>query len=107
MFVGHKSFWNNAVTTAVAVKAAGGKLSALRLVNTTAAVAYLQCFDALAADVVLGTTTPTFAVRLAANESLVFTPTVPIEFLTGLVIAGTTTATGSTGAAISVLAVYE
>jgi hypothetical protein len=108
MYVASTPFFDNAVTGAVAVKATRGMIHGLRLVNTTAAVAYLQVFDKPAADVVLGTTAPKFAVRLGANEAILW----PIEMAidvggTGISVAGTTTPTGNTTAAISVLLLVE
>ena len=108
-------FFNDAVAgTVVAIKATQGGIYYLKLVNTTAAVAYLQIFFLPAASVTPGTTVPDWTLRLAANES------VPIPELgglglnaitrgvpgTGLSAAGTTTATGLTGAAISVSAAF-
>lgn len=108
MFLGGLTYFNDAVAgTKQALKASPALLWTLKLVNTTAAAAYLQFHDKAAADVTVGTTTPKFCVRLAANESVTIPLERPIQFLTAVTIAGTTTATGSTGAAISVLAVYE
>ena len=107
-FVGGKAFFNDAVAgTKVAAKAAPGFLYTLKLVNTTAAVAYLQVFDKLAADVTVGTTTPDFCFRLAANESVTIPLELAIQFFNGITFAGCTTATGSTGAAISVTLVIQ
>lgn len=107
-FIGTIPFFNDAVAaTKVVVKAAAGKLYALRLVNTTGATAYLQIFDALTANVTVGTTVPNWVIRLGANESLSLPWVLPVDFANGLVIAGTTTAGGNTGAAISALALYQ
>lgn len=108
MFEGSQPFFNDAVAgTVVNIKSNGlALLCGLKLVNTTAAAAYLQFFDAPAASVVLGTTVPKWVIRLGASETTNpsdLTP--PVQFLgTGLSCAGTTTPTGSTGAAISVAA---
>lgn len=108
MFVGSLPFSNDAVNaTKVAVKSGRGLLHMLRLINTTGATAYLQVFDKLSADVTVGTTTPDWFVRLGSNESLQLPIPVPAQFLNGMVIAGTTTATGNTNAAISVTALFE
>lgn len=107
-FIGSLPFANDAVSnTKVTMKAGRGQLFALKLVNTTAATAYLQLFDKAAADVTVGTTAPDFFFRLAANESVVISTAFPYAFANGLVLAGTTTSTGNTGAAISVTAFYE
>lgn len=112
-FQGSQPFFNDAVgSTVVNIKASGqALLGGLKLVNTTAAAAYLQFFDMPAASVVLGTTVPKWVVRLAANESTNpsdITP--PIAFTGasgGLSCAGTTTPGGNTQALISVAAWYE
>lgn len=105
-FVGTRPFFNDAVAgTKVVVKAGVGDLYFLKLVNTTAAAAYLQLFDQVTANVTVGTTGPDWAIRLTANESVVI-PVTAWQFVNGLIIAGTTTPTGATGAAISVSALY-
>lgn len=97
-------FFNDAVAaTAVELKASAGTLAGLAVANKTAAVAYLQIFNKPAADVIVGTTVPVIAIRLAANESRQFP--FPLELGgTGISAAGTTDAGGLTGAAISVVA---
>ena len=108
---GAKVYFNDAVTTAVQVKATVGQLYSLSLTNTTAATAYLQVFCKPSASVTLGTTAPDFVVRLKTNagagdeRDLAF-PVGVCSGGTGLTIAGTTTATGSTTAAVSVMASY-
>jgi hypothetical protein len=108
MFQGAFPFFNdNVAGAAVNIKSNGmALLCGLKLINTTAAAAYLQVFDVPAASVVLGTTVPKFVVPLGASEIMSpesFEP--PIQFTgTGLSIAGTTTAGGNTGAQIKVSA---
>lgn len=106
-------FFNDAVAgTVVAVKATQGVLRFMKLVNTTGAAAYLQIFFKPAASVTLGTTVPDWTVRLAASESLPIPDLAGVGLMngpvigTGLSIAGTTTPTGLTGAAISVGATF-
>lgn len=83
------------------VNAGATILCSLHLHNTTAADAFLQCFNAAAVtDVTLGTTAPDFTVPLTANAITSLPFAFGINFPKGLVIAGTTTATGSTAAAI-------
>jgi len=106
-YVGGIPVFNAGVTTKTTVKAGKGQLHNLVLQNTTAAKAYLQCFNKLAADVTVGTTVPDFVIPLAASVSQSFPFPMPIDFSIGLVIAGMTTATGNTGAAIDVLAVIQ
>lgn len=113
-YIGAQPFFNDAVAAAaVQVKAGPGQLFALKLVNTTAAVAYLQIFDQLAANVTVGTTAPKWVIRLAASESTPIPLIVPLGIgqlqasNPGISMAGTTTAGGSTPAAISVSALFE
>lgn len=122
---GATGWFNDSVSGTVVAVAQNGPVSiyGLKLVNTTAAAAYLQLFNVPAANVTLGTTVPTFVIRLGSNESVWMPMTVPLAIsaagnpLTvsangingtggGLSMAGTTTATGSTGAAISVSLFY-
>ncbi len=103
-YAGLTPFFNDAVAaTKVEAKTARAKLHVIRLVNTTAAVAYLQIFDKLAAVVTVGTTVAKTVIRLNANEILTLSAPDGIDIGgDGLTLAGTTTATGNTGAAISV-----
>jgi len=109
-FVGALPFFNDAVAgAAVNIKASGiVHLFSVKLVNSTAATAYLQFFDKPAAAVILGTTLPVWTIRLAANETTNPSEVAPLLVFngTGLSIAGTTTPTGAVGAAISVSATY-
>lgn len=73
----------------------------IHAINTTASAAYLQVFDAAAAaDVTVGTTVPTLVVTLAASASADIHVAEGALFENGIVVAGTTTATGNTGAAV-------
>lgn len=101
-------FFNDAVAgTVVQVKGTAGQLYGMHLVNTTGSVAYLQVFWLPSTSVTLGTTTPAFDVRLAANADLMVPMAVGVGQGSGISLAGTTTATGSTGAAISVTAFFQ
>jgi hypothetical protein len=105
---GASLFTNAAVTTAVQVKATQGQVYSLHVGNTTAAVAYLQFFCKPSASVTLGTTGPDASFMLAASASI--DPSLPTGICsggTGITVAGTTTATGSTGAALAVVAAYQ
>jgi hypothetical protein len=108
MFQGSLPFYNdNVAATPVNIKSNGmALLCGLKIVNTTAAVAYLQVFDLPAASVVLGTTPPKWVIPLGASETTNpsdMSP--PVQFTgTGLSIAGTTTPTGNTGAQLKVAA---
>lgn len=110
---GAQPFFNDAVAgTVVQVKASTGQLYSLSLTNTTAATAYLQVFCKPSASVTLGTTVADFTFRLKTNagagdqRDMTFPVGIGCSAGTGLSLAGTTTATGSTGAAISVSASY-
>ena len=112
--IGSQPYFNDAVAAAVQqIAAQASMIVGMKLVNTTGAVAYLQVFAAPAANVTLGTTVPLFVIRLQANESItLYDGAVPVQVGQygqsgqGLSIAGTTTAGGNTGAAISVTMFY-
>lgn len=77
--------------------------------NTTAAIAYLQVFDAQSGSVTLGTTAPTyvFGMPLAAGGGLSFIMLPkPILHTSGFCIAATTTRTGNTTASTNVTITY-
>ena len=86
------------------VKAGAGEVRSICVHNTAAAKTYLQIFDALAASVTVGTTTPTRVIGVIDEGTVVLE--VPWEFDTGLVIASTTTPTGNTGATTVVDIIY-
>lgn len=93
----------NVAGTKATVKAGRGVVEFVRLLNRTAAVAFLRCYNKLAADVTEGTTAPDFVIPLAANEGVTI-PAAAIGFDVGLVLVGATTESGAvTGAQISVL----
>lgn len=56
---------------------------------------YLQIFDAVTADVTVGTTTPTLSIPIPNGAALDTTRSKPIAFSYGLIIACTATAGGS------------
>ena len=88
-------------TPGIAVKASAGLLYGWSVINTTAAVAYVQVFKkAAVGDVTLGTTVADFVIPLAANGVVNVTLKKPINMTTGIVAFATTTPTGSTGAAV-------
>lgn len=63
--------------------------------NSGGSVSYLQFFDALSADVTVGTTAPSFVIPLPATGGYDVGLNCPEGFRTGIVIACTATATGS------------
>ena len=58
-------------------------------------VSYVQFFDALTADVTVGSTTPTFVIALAPKTGATLSMNCPRRFATGVIVACTSTATGS------------
>lgn len=78
----------------------------MHISNGTAALAYLQVFDADADNVTVGTTAPTYAIGVPAGHTANFIFGVPIVHSTGFTVASTTTRTGSTGAAQEVTIIY-
>ena len=92
---------NSMGATAVLIQGTPCTLAAVRAINATAADAYVQLFDAaLAADVTVGTTVPSWAIQSDANDPSIGDglPTNGIVFRNGIVAASTTTSTGNTGA---------
>ena len=83
--------------TAQAVKAAPGRIYAMEVSNPNTANAFIQLFDALAANVTVGTTTPKQSYIVPASGAMdkSFADS-PLEFGVGITYACTTTATGST-----------
>lgn len=88
--------FNSALTnTAVALKATPGQLTAYEIYNPGNALAYVQFFDAKAADVTLGTTVPVWIVPVPSGGRAVG-PHDKLRFLTAISVAAATTATGNT-----------
>ena len=97
--------------TKVTVKASPGTLISMFIQNSTAAVEFVQVFNALAANVTVGTTTPTYVIPVpvtAQGGVTNFAPHIPIDHSTGIVIAATDAATGGTftGTALIVTTVF-
>ena len=85
----------------VTVKGSAGELGAYHCLNQSGAVAYVQVFDAATSGAVtLGSTTPVLSFGLPAAASLPGGGNLEwsngIHFASGIQIAATTTATGST-----------
>jgi hypothetical protein len=86
--------------TAQAVKTTMGKVFYFEVANINAADAFIQFFDAAAADVVVGTTAPKLSFLVAGGDatlygSKVVGPCDGINFETAITYACTTTATGN------------
>lgn len=92
---------NSVGSTATLVVGHACTVVAVRAINTTAAAAYVQLFDAASAsDVTVGTTVPRWVVASAANSTSDGDGLANggILFDNGVVIASCTTVTGNTGA---------
>lgn len=84
---------SNTVTN---IKTTGGRLYGYHIENPNIQKAYVQFFNALAVNVILGTTTPYFPLNVPAGGVLdTFLPN-PVSFGVAHSIAATTTATGNT-----------
>ena len=92
------TFNSNALgSTVTNIKTSPGNLWGMSAFNGHAAACFIQVFDALAANVVLGTTAPTFVLPVAGTAISNVFPTIPIRnFKVAISVASTTTATGST-----------
>lgn len=94
-------------TTVTAIKANPGQLAILNCYNPNATATYVQIFDALTANVTLGTTTPKLVLGLPpTNANAVDDSPVGFQFFTGISYAATTTATGSTAPGTAVVCSY-
>ena len=94
--------------TVVNIKAGGGRLYAIELNSANAVSEFLQLFDALAANVTLGTTTPKLSLAIPKGISATDVGIMDksweggVQFNTAISAAVTTTNTGSTGAVTGV-----
>lgn len=88
--------------TATAIKASAGQLYGYHILNTTAAVAYVQLFNVAAGSVTLGTTVPVMSIGIPASGGVTVNFDKGIAFSTAISFACTTTRTGSTGATCDV-----
>lgn len=96
--VGATLYSNTALnaTKAEVTDTANSRVYNIFVYNPSNAVAYLQIFDLDADDVTVGSTTPTQVLAVPTLIGMNFSYPTPKKFTTGLTIAGTTTATGST-----------
>ena len=86
--------------TAQVVKAAAGKLYGLEVSNPNATDAWIQLFDVAAGSVTVGTTTPNQSYLVPAGNGVDYGGmdkdfTIPINFVTAITYACTTTPTGA------------
>jgi hypothetical protein len=100
------SFRNAAVTnTPVQVRAGGGRTHMYHFGNPNSTIVFVHIYNALAANVTVGTTTPVASYMVAANSALDgFWPN-SFNYGTGITVAVTTTAAGSTAPAAGTLVV--
>lgn len=98
---GSTSHYRNIDANAEAeIKGSAGTLHWLHAMNLTAAKAYLHLYDATAASVTPGTTTPDFTFAMATQgdtNGAGFVLPAPIEFASGITMVVTTTLDGSAG----------
>lgn len=110
-----KKFWDSdGDNTAQAMKTSGGRIHYLHILNSNTAQAFLQLFDAPAASVTVGTTTPVLTFLIPAGTASTDSAfeqvfSVPIDFSTAITYACTTTRTGNGDptAGLGVNALYD
>ena len=85
-----------------------GTLLGIQVCNNQAAVVFIQLFDALSANVTLGTTLPDweFSVPASSSTTTIALPVNGLKLRIGLVAASTTTEGGLTGSAAGVQVFY-
>lgn len=85
-----------------------GVLSGIQVCNNQGAACFIQLFDALIANVTLGSTNPDWEFSVAANTSTFFNPlpAAGLKLRTGLVAGSTTAEKGGTGSAAGVQVFY-
>ena len=100
---GLDSLFNSALTaTVINVKLSGGRLYGIEVQNANTVNEFIQVFDAVAANVTLGTTTPKLSLALPKGVSASDVGIMDkwwdlgIDFRTGISLAATTTPTGLT-----------
>jgi hypothetical protein len=82
--------------TKVSVKTSAGTFGGYMIYNPNTTVAYIQVFDVASGSVTLGSTTPTYVLAIPAGSGANLELTCGVNHATAIVIAATTTATGST-----------
>jgi hypothetical protein len=98
------------VATKVEIKASAGRLHFVHVYNPNAFAVWVHFYDALAANVTVGTTTRKLTLGVPASVDRAFVLPVPVGFATGITHAATkTNATGSTApdAGLSVSVGYK
>lgn len=94
------SYYNSALNaTKQTVGDAGNKINiyGVKIENNDSAVMYVQLFNKAAANVTVGTTVADWTIMVPANDGVILPPARVLKhFNVGLVVAATTTRTGST-----------
>jgi len=102
--ISSRTLWAPTVAGTVLLASKGvTRLCSLQVQNGTAAILYLQLFNAQnAADVTIGSTVPDKVIKVEASVAPFFTFPNPPDFPLGLCYATTTTASGAVGAASAI-----
>lgn len=83
--------------TVSAIKAGLGYVFGFSIYNPNTSAIYVQVFDALSADVTLGTTAAKCVIGIPASSGVSMSLTKPLEMAKGISAAATTTPGGATG----------
>lgn len=107
-FLGSKHFHAATSSTAqdVGVDGRVTSLAGYAINNGTGATCYLQVFDKALANVTVGTTAPDYVIQIPTTASANVGFSYPISFGAGMVIASTTSATGSSSCVMDVSLAY-
>jgi len=102
--ISSRTLWAPTVGSTVLLAGKGvTRLCDLEVQNGTAAILYVQLFNAASAsDVTIGTTAPDKVIKVEASVAVHRSFPNPPDFPLGLCYASTTTATGSSTAACSI-----
>lgn len=82
-------------STKASVKTAAGTLGGWMIYNPNTVVAYVQVFDVASGSVTVGTTTPTYVLSIPPTSAANLEATCGINHATAIIVAATTTPTGS------------
>lgn len=85
------------------VKAAAGRLHQYHFGNPNSSTVFVHIYNALSANVTVGTTAPVATYMIAANAALDGYWPNSLNYTTGITVAATTTAAGATAPAVGVL----
>jgi hypothetical protein len=92
------------LATPVQVKSGGSRIHQYHFGNPNSATVFVHIYNALSANVVVGTTVPLATYMVAANAALDGYWPNSLTYSVGITLAATTTAAGSTAPAVGVLA---